>query len=303
MNRETFGKIVAAMRKDLYSFSTGRGWSQQDLADNMGLTQRIISRIERGKQSRLDGEMLQRLARAFNLSSMERSEFFAMASEVNGDEIVRAGLCSGQSDGLCCGEVFGNVWGILESIQSPAFLMDSFGDVVGLNRCLMAFYNIDMIDLQAKNSFAQRLNFLEMMMLDDSTSVRQVLGDRWYPITLDFMRRWRVMTLRYRHTSRYETLFATLSNIPGFRLMWATDNTPADALHDCSSLRSCTYKHALYGPVDYTVFANFTLCVYGELYLSVMVARNFATSGLFQELANQNKGVFAALPWPNIAVA
>lgn len=302
MNREAFGKIVAAMRKDRYSFETGRVWSQQDLADSVGLTQRIISRIERGKQSRLDGELLQRLAKAFNLSSMERNEFFAMASEVNGDEVVRSDLCSGESDGLCCGEVFGKVWNMLESVQSPAFLMDSFGDVVGINRCLMAFYNINTIDLQARKSSGRRLNCLEMMMVDDSTSIRQVLGGKWRSIALDFMQQWRVMTLRHRHTSRYKDLFTMLSNIPEFRLMWAVENGSADVLHDCSYLRNCTYRHGLHGLVNYTVFANSTLCVYGELYLSVMVARDVVTSALFQKLANQNKGLFAITPWPNVGL-
>lgn len=192
MDREAFGKIVAAMRKDRFSYETGRVWSQQDLADSVGLTQRIISRIERGQQSRLDEVLLQGLAKAFNLSSMERNEFFAMASEVNGDEIVRADLCSGQSYGLCCGEIFGKVCTMLESVQSPAFLMDSFGDIVGMNRCLMAFYNISMIDLQTKKNSDRRLNCLEMMMVDDSTSIRQVLGDKWRSIAFDFMQWWRV---------------------------------------------------------------------------------------------------------------
>ena len=111
------------------------------------------------------------------------------------------------------------------------------------------------------------------------------------------------MTLRHRHTPRYEALFAQLSDIPEFRLMWGIENGSADALHDCSHLRNCTYRHGLHGLVEYTVFTNSTLCVYGELYLSVMVARDFVTSVLFQKLANQYKGLFAIMPWPNVGLA
>jgi len=303
MNRETFGKIVAAMRKGRYSFETGRNWSQQDLADNMGLTQRIISRIERGQQSKMNSDLLRDLANAFNLSSMERSEFFAIASEVNNDAIVRDDLCSGLNNGLCCREIFGKLWGILEGVQSPAFLTDSFGDVVGLNRCLMAFYGISMSDLQARKSSDQRLNYLEMMMVNDSISIRQVLGDKWRFFALDFMQQWRVMTLQHRHTPRYTELFAALSQTPDFRLMWVMDGDTVDALHDCSHLRSRKYQHGLHGPVDYVVFTNSTLCAYGDLYLSVMVARDPVTSELFQKLSSHHKGLYALTPWPNAGLA
>lgn len=92
MEHATFGKVVAALRKEQISFHNGQNWSQQDLANEAGLTSRVVGRIERGEQARLDGEVLGSLAKAFNLTSLERREFFAMASEVANGEIVRKDL-------------------------------------------------------------------------------------------------------------------------------------------------------------------------------------------------------------------
>lgn len=299
MNRVAFGKVVASLRRDRFNFETGRAWRQKDLADRVGLTQRIVSKIERGQQVKLDGGLLQGLADAFNLSSLERSEFFAMASEVNGYETIRRGRCSGEADGVCCGEVFGQVCGMLESVQAPALVMDSFGDIVGMNRCMVAFYNIDTDVLQAKKISDGRVNCLELMVMGDSASVREVLGGNWRSVVFGFLQQWRFMTLRHRHTSRYESIFAVLSNLPEFRAMWAMENESVNSLHDCSLLRNYAYQHGLWGPVAYTVLTNSTFCAYGKLHQSVLVPRDPSTSSLFQKLASHHKGLLPIMPWPN----
>ena len=89
MERKMFGKVVAALRKEQIDFDSGYSWSQEKLAKETGLTTRIVGKIERGSQVRLDRGTLQELARVFRLTSLERREFFAMASEIT-DEGNRA---------------------------------------------------------------------------------------------------------------------------------------------------------------------------------------------------------------------
>ena len=124
MDRKIFGRAVAALRKDQIDFASGNSWSQRKLADETGLTSRIVGKIERGSQMRLDRGTLRELARAFKLTSLERREFFAMASEIADEEIVRADLDHH--------DVFAKVWALLSTICTPAFLMDPFGDLVGV---------------------------------------------------------------------------------------------------------------------------------------------------------------------------
>ena len=294
MEHETFGRIVAALRKEQINLSNGHSWSQQDLADETGLTQRIVSKIERGRQARLDGGILRELARAFNLTSLERREFFAMASEVADSEIVRTDLCNE--------EVFAQVWALLDALCAPAFLLDPFADVVGVNRALLAFHNISIAELQSFKTTAVGINNLALLLASD-TPLRRVLGHGWRPIALANVQQWRVATLRYRHTPRFQQLFASLSTYPDFRMLWAAGSDSEHVIEDCSRLRRCIYNHSVHGAVAYTVFTNVSLSAFGEIYLCSFVPQDLATAVLFQELAGENNHALPLTPWPNPGLA
>jgi len=288
VDRETFGRLVAALRKEQFDYQKGRSWSQQELADRTGLTQRIVSKIEVGKQAKIDGVILGGLADAFCLTSLERSEFFAMASEIGDGQIVRSDL----SDE----EVFAQMWASLSNLHAPAMLVDSFGDVLGVNRSLTAFHNLRAVELQARTNTDAGVNILSMLLAD--AGLRQVLGNGWRRVALGCMRQWRVTTLRHRHNHRFEGLFESLSVLPAFRTLWIARGDSEEVFFDSVHLRSSTYRHAAHGLVSYSVFTSIGLCSCGEFYLSVFVPQDSATATLFQELGSQNKGPLPLMPWP-----
>lgn len=290
MEHKTFGRIVAALRKEHINFENGHNWSQQDLADDAGLTSRIAGRIERGRQARLDGEILQSLARSFNLTSLERSEFFAMASEVADSEIVRRDLCNE--------DVFEQVWTLLDDLYAPAFLMDPFGDILGANRALLAFHDLSVRALQDVKAEFGSVNNLGLLLAADSP-LRPVLGHGWHSIALANVQLWRVTTLRYRHTARFRQMFSALSAWPDFRMLWMGYNRHERAIDECSRLRSCRYKHGVHGPVAYTVFSNTSLSTYGELYLATFVPQDSTTDALFRELVGKDNRAVSLAQWPN----
>lgn len=283
-----FGKVVAALRKEQIDFKGGNGWSQEKLAEETGLTTRIVGKIERGSQVRLDRATLQELARAFQLTSLERREFFAMASEVTDEAIVRADL-SHQ-------EVFAQVWGTLGTLCTPAFLMDSFGDLVGANRAVLDFHKLNWSQLNSARSSAGNVNILSLLLAPEAP-IRRVLGSGWQAIALANMRQWRVMTLRYRHTNRFRNLFISLSAYSDFQMLWAASRRRVE--DDNSRLRSHFYTHGVYGPVAYTVFTNISLSACGDLYLATLVPQNRDTVAVFQNLADKSHRPLALTPWPN----
>ncbi len=290
MDHATFGKVVAALRKEQISVHSGQNWSQQDLATESGLTPRIVGRIERGEQARLDGDVLGALATAFNLTSLERREFFAITSEVADQEIVRKDLRDY--------EVFNEVWNLLNDLYAPAFLTDSFLDIVGVNRSLLSFHGISMQELQAFRSTPAGVNNLGMLFASDSP-MKRVLGLGWRSIAHANVQQWRVATLRYRHTSRFRQLFTALLEFKEFRMMWAAGNDAEHAIEDCSRLRSCVYKHGVHGAVAYTVFVNISLSASGELYLCTFVPQNSDTAILFHEMAAHDNSAVRISQWPN----
>jgi len=288
VERKMFGKVVAALRKEQLDFDSGNSWSQENLAEETGLTTRIVGKIERGSQVRLDRATLQELARAFRLTSLERREFFAMASEITDDAIVRADLKHQ--------EVFSRVWATLGTICTPAFLMDSFGDLVGANRAVLDFHRLNWSQFNAARSSAGNVNILSLLLAPDAP-IRSVLGPGWQAIALANMRQWRVMTLRYRHTTHFRDLFSTLSAYPDFQMLWAASRRRVE--DDNSRLRSHFYTHSVYGPVAYTVFTNISLSACGDLYLATFVPQNRDTGAVFQNLADKGNRPLALTPWPN----
>ena len=290
MEHTVFGKVVAALRKEQISFHSGQTWSQQDLAIEPGLTPRIVGRIERGEQARLDGDVLGSLATAFNLTSLERREFFAMAIEVADQEIVRKDLCDN--------EVFTEVWELLNSLCAPAFLTDPFSDIVGVNRSLLSFHNISLQELQSFRSTIVGVNNLGLLFAP-GTPMKKALGLGWRSIAHANVQQWKVATLRCRHTIRFRQLFRELSKFAEFRMVWATGNDTEYAIEDCSRLRSCVYKHGTHGAVAYTVFVNISLSASGDLYLCAFVPQNSDTAILFHEIAGNDNSAVHVSQWPN----
>ena len=291
MERKMFGKVVAVLRKEQIDFDSGYSWSQEKMAKETGLTTRIVGKIERGSQVRLDRGTLQDLARAFRLTSLERREFFAMASEITDEAIVRADLNHQ--------DVFAQVWATLGTLCTPAFLMDSFGDLVGANRAVLDFHKLNWSQFNAARCSAGNVNILSLLLAPDAP-LRLVLGPGWHAIALANMRQWRVMTLRYRHTARFRNLFAALSDYPDFQMLWAASRRRDE--DNNSRLRSHFYTHGVFGPVAYTVFTNISLSAYGDLYLAAFVPQNRDTVIVFQNFADRCHRPLALTPWPNLSL-
>jgi transcriptional regulator with XRE-family HTH domain len=236
MRRQDFGKIVASLRKEQVDFTSGRSWTQAQLAEATGLTRKIVSKIEQGAQARLGREVLCALADAFHLTTLERREFFAAASEVTDAEIVRSNQCAQT--------ILGQIWAMLESVRLPAYLFDPFGDVLGVNPALLAFHNLSLPDLKAARSTDLGVNVLAQIF-DPEGPLRRVLGAHWSAIALSNLQQWRAMTLRYRHTPRFQQLFAALSCYPDFDRLWAVSRNIPDDQH--SRLRHFIYDHDIHG--------------------------------------------------------
>lgn len=88
MKRKEFGQIVAELRKGQFDLSSGKVWSQQTLADKIGVSDRLIAALEQGVKSHLDPELLGKLAKVFHLTTLERREFFALAAGVANDDLM-----------------------------------------------------------------------------------------------------------------------------------------------------------------------------------------------------------------------
>ena len=279
-NGKCSGKVLpTAEGADGFQTAATSGEGKRLADETAGSTTRIrgakkteTRKKKKSRGARSVGQSLSRSWRgASRLTSLERREFFSMASEITDEAIVR--------DDLSHQEVFAQVWATLGTLCTPAFLMDSFGDLVGANRAVLDFHKLNWSQFNAARCSAGNVNILSLLLAPDAP-IRRVLGSGWHAIALANMRQWRVMTLRYRHTNRFRNLFTTLSAYPDFQMLWAASRRRVE--DDNSRLRSHFYTHGVYGPVAYTVFTNISLSANGDLYLATFVPQNRDTGAVFQ---------------------
>ncbi|MCB0213837.1 MAG: helix-turn-helix domain-containing protein, partial [Anaerolineae bacterium] len=92
MNRKAFGKLIAALRKELFD-QDGNRLTQAKLAEraqqidpHSPLNEIIIGKIERGERAILDDQTLLNLADTLELSLGERREFYLAATGLDDEQ-------------------------------------------------------------------------------------------------------------------------------------------------------------------------------------------------------------------------
>jgi transcriptional regulator with XRE-family HTH domain len=150
VNRAEFGQLVEALRKE-HLDKDNKTWTQQKLAAEARLSEQMIGTIERGSKAALDADTLLRLAHALGLTSNERKKFFAAASGIRIEQVSRGDQerVTGLQEMLA----------YLKQVYAPAFLLDSFGDIIALNQgCAILYQDPDLQSFQHSSRNAA-LNF------------------------------------------------------------------------------------------------------------------------------------------------
>ena len=130
MDPVDFGKLIASLRKE-HEDEEDVPWTQEKLAEESNKTAGvelfsgdIVSAIERGKRN-LDQQTLLALADALQLTSGERKEFFLASSGIDNERIARP-----DHDPE---EVLDNLLQTIRQSYLPAYVVDSYCDVVAVN--------------------------------------------------------------------------------------------------------------------------------------------------------------------------
>lgn len=288
MNRKDFGRLIAALRKEHFDPVAGKGWTQKYLAKQTNLSTKIIVNLEQGVKVNLDATTLIQLADAFGLTTLERQEFFAAATSVDDSAIV---LPTQKPDAVRC-----ELLDVLQQLQLPALLHDAFYDIIAINSLASRFHQIDVASLTASSHQVGSSNLLALIFAPQSP-FRSTMQHAWSKLALFNVHQFRTMSLRYRHTSYFQRLFATLCRYPIFRTLWAeTQDHPHDFY---SQLKTYTYDHPEFHQVNYTVTKTITLTNAGHLYLSILAPNSPLTLHCFTRLAQQiDRAVYTLAEWP-----
>ncbi len=288
MRRSTFGKIVAALRKERYDPVQGRAWTQKHLAQAARLSERLVANIERGDKVNLEPDVLGNLADAFSLTTLERREFYALAAEVTHDHAVNP-----THDPLLIRQQVNTV---INGTHLPGFVYDDYFDIVAANHASLTLHGIPSEWLQRLAAEHGAANFMHVIFAADSP-MRQSMARDWEGLAYGNMSQFRVMSLRHRHTRRFQTLFARLCALPGFLGMWS--NSQHANSDFASRMRIHQYPHPLYGILFYSVLAVTSYSTQNHLHVTNLLPLDDKTVEVFNTIYSQRPGhVLHLSAWP-----
>jgi transcriptional regulator with XRE-family HTH domain len=295
MNREKFGELVCALREE-HEDEYGQSWTRKKMAEESGgrLTVSVITNIESGERKHPDRETMLALADTLQLTSGERKEFFLASSVVENKDLAREDL---DSDA-----VLSRLMDRLEKVYMPAYILDSYCDVVAYNSAMPFLLELDdggpsLAHAHEKLSGCNMLRFVFSEDAVDYYGTRMTSLD-WHRFAYQVMMIFRTSTLRYRSSKYFEKLLNELKEHKEFKKYWVSvyfDQRDHEVDNEHIRLDSPVWGHLVYFSTSITA-----VTVDGELHFCVYVPASPGTAEAFAKIVRQaGHGLHYLADWPD----
>ena len=290
MDRKSFGKLVASLRKELFD-EAGNRLTQANLAQKAAtlnpqtpLNEIIIGKIERGERAILDDQTLLSLADALELLVGERREFFLAAT----------GLAEAILD---------PAKQMLADIQLPAFLVDTYLDVIAVNGPLIQLFDVSKTVLIEASRPSVNVNLLHFLFSEAFEQQRKAMQrEQWDYLAVGSVMYFRRMTLPYRMTDYFEHLMGELRCFRDFRWYW--EQIFYEEQRYFVGGESYQMRLPLGERFSYLTAPLITLTPFGNLEINTFVPRNWETAVFFHHLAQKKLSATQQLStWPYKQIA
>ena len=292
MNRKDFGELIAALRQDL-------SWTQFQLAEYSSLDVSVISQIERGVKKFFEPELLFSLANAFQLTTLERHEFFFAANGLNENQIVRQPSGALATDVFDAKKVVARLISLIGEMRCPAYLADVYGDLVAANHMMREFYSIPEAYIEAMAGIPGGYNTIRVDFGRERFSRLQVT-DNWDAYALMAIHTFKANTLCYRAWPYFKYLikiFRNPSEYPFFDRYWKLASSMEWDKE--FNLDHFAYSHNRFGPINYIASVTPVSTSFGKLFLVHNIPLDQKTESVFDDLKRQaGQGVVRLAPWP-----
>lgn len=292
MNRKEFGELVSALRQDM-------DWTQFQLAEYANVDEPVISQIERGVKKHFEPELLFQLANVFQLTTIERREFFLAASGLDQKQIVRQVSAATTTDVFNVRKVLDKMVELTGQVRLPAFLCDVYSDVIAANKAILSFFEIPQAFLEDANRVPGGYNTARFNFGRDLVA-RNNIVDNWDNYALNSMRSFRENSLRYRAKPYFKYLIKIFRNpieYPLFDRYWKMVSS-VEQDKEANTDYFC-FHHSIFGEIKYTSSTTISITSFGELFLVHYLPLDAHTSQIFDELTQQaGPGVVQFATWP-----
>ncbi len=286
MNLNDFGLIVKALRKNSFD-EEGNRWTRETLSRAVHLTEDQLGRLERGDRKYLDNQTLMLLADSFNLTSLERKEFFYAALGLKDEEL----FCQEDPE-----KQLSNIIKIMEQLLVPSFLTDVYKDIVAANKAILDLYQITPNKLERLKKNPACFNQL-FLIYSFKSGLRDLISAHWREAAMMTLLEFRRSSLRYRHTNYFNYLLKALLKEKDFELDWYSSHQGIDTPD--STYEHFEYEHSFFGAITYTATETTINTRNGELTLVLYNPANPDTAAVFEELMKfGGRKILKLAGWP-----
>lgn len=286
IHSNSFGLIVKALRKNGLN-EQGKPWNRDVLGRAVHLTADQLGRLERGERKNIDRQTLTLLADAFKLTSHERKEFYYAALGLQDKEIFNQEEPETRLK---------NLVDHAEKLHLPALILDVYLDVIATNKALLNLYQIDPDLIEACRGKPAGYNQLSALY-SSTPGLKKLMGPAWKNASLSSILEFRRSSLRYRHTDYFSGLLNSLFKLKYFKKDWHISHQYND--YSNSVYKRFTYRHCIFGLLDYTISETRINTAAGELNLILHNPNDPGTLSTFGELTRfGGANVLKFAPWP-----
>jgi transcriptional regulator with XRE-family HTH domain len=290
MNKKNFGLLVKSLRESTLDSDLDEPCTQAKLGEVTQLGERVIGSIERGEKVNLDNEILSKLADAFQLTSVERREFFFAGIDNKNTALVEKTTIEQL--------YLTHVLDVLAKIQVPAFINDVFTDIVATNRLIRRLFGIETDEHinQIQKVLPAGYNATNFVF-SEKTRFRKLIGERnWDEIAKSNLLFFRRVSLRYRYTKYFKHLLKNLKKEKLFRYYWELIHFEKQEV--LFEFETYNYSHPNLGSINYLIVPSEIVTPYSNLWLHSYLPLNEETAHKFQELAKEGIEIKTHSKWP-----
>lgn len=287
MKQKDFGALLKALRRS-GTDPSGKSWTRDSLGRALKLSSDQVGRLERGERKFLDLETMSLLADCFNLTGLEKKEFFYAATGITDAELFSSEEPTTQLE---------NLLGIVENLRLPVMILDVYADIVAINGMMADLYMFTPELTGQLREEAGGFNLLYILYANKD-HLEGILGQNlWREVTNIEVLLFRRSTLRYRNSAYYNKIFNELLKFKQFDIDWYT-NHKLLRRYDLT-YEAFQYNHSVFGPLHYIALETKVHTSAGELLFLQYSPADEVTAKTFSSLAEANGNRYLKVaPWP-----
>lgn len=256
MSKADFGRIVHTLRRESHN-EFDETMTQNDLADLAMIPLITLQKIEQGRQINLKPEIILNLANALNLCSFSRQAFFLASLGFEEKDLI--------SGKIAQPVILEEIKNLLGHLQTPAFIANSFGDLILANPSFLFLLNIQKEKLLHSYLLCKN-NIYRIFYSPEFEDLHKMMGDSYAAFARRCVLLFKAMTLKYRNHWYFQKILPELNHFPKFREQWQSSSFHNEDIFILSNLISIT--HPQLGPLKFISFPIQTITEDTDLFLT-----------------------------------